>query len=69
MVGVILRTLEINSTRRAKEEEALVDVMIYPDVKKFKTTDYALWEAIAQAGYEAAIAPLTEWKQERLSGL
>ena len=69
MVGVILRTLEINSTRRAKEEEALVDVIIHPDVKKFKMTDYAQWKAIAQTGYDAALAPLTEWKQKRLSDL
>lgn len=69
IVGVILRTLDINSTRRAKEEEALVDVMIYPDVKKFKTTDYDQWQAIAQTGYEAALAPLTAWQQQRLSNL
>lgn len=69
LLGTILRTFEINSVRRAKEEESLVDVMIYPDVKRFKTTDYGQWQAIAAAGYEAAIGPLTEWKARRLSSL
>jgi predicted acylesterase/phospholipase RssA/CRP-like cAMP-binding protein len=67
LTGTILRTFEINSLRRAKEEEALADVMIYPAVKGFKTTDYDQWQAIAQAGYEAAIGPLAEWKERRLS--
>jgi lysophospholipid hydrolase len=69
LMGTILRTMEINSVRRTKEEEALADLVIYPDVKGFKTTGYGEWEAIAQAGYEAAIGPLTAWKQEWLTAL
>lgn len=67
LLGVIMRTFEINSVRRAKEQEALVDVMIYPDARQFKTTAYEACEAIAQVGYEAAIEPLTEWKKRRFS--
>jgi len=69
LMGTILRTMEIKSVRRAKEEEALADLVIYPEVKGSKTTAYGEWEAIAQAGYEAAIGPLTAWKQERLTAL
>lgn len=67
LVGTILRTFEINSISRAKDEEVMVDLMIYPDVRQFKTTAYDQYEAIAQVGYDAALAPLTAWKAQRLS--
>jgi hypothetical protein len=61
-----MRSVEINSVRRAKEEEGLVDVMICPDVQSFKSTAYDQYEAIAQVGYEAALMPLTAWQAQRL---
>lgn len=66
LLGTIMRAVEINSVRRAKDEEALMDVMICPDVQKFKSTAYDQYEAIALAGYEAALTPLTAWKAQRL---
>lgn len=66
LLGTIIRAVEINSVRRAKNEEALVDVMVCPDVKQYKTTAYDQYEAIAQVGYEAALTPLITWKTQRL---
>lgn len=58
-----MRTLEINSVRRAKEEEALADLLIYPDVKAFGLTEYQRYADIAAVGYEAAFAALRTWKE------
>lgn len=66
LLGTIMRAVEINSVRRAKDEEALLDVMICPDVQQFKTTAYDQYEEIARVGYEAAMTPLTAWKAQRL---
>ena len=66
LLGTIMRAVEINSVRRAKDEEALLDVMICPDVQQFKTTAYDQYEVIARVGYEAALTPLTTWKARRL---
>jgi len=64
LTGVILRSIEINSVQRAREDESYVDLMIYPDVKQFGITEYDKFEAIAQIGYEAALGPLREWKEK-----
>jgi predicted acylesterase/phospholipase RssA len=65
LVSTILRTFEINSVRRAQEAEALVDLMIRPDVKKFATTAYDECADIVQVGYETALEPLRVWGETR----
>jgi predicted acylesterase/phospholipase RssA len=64
LTGVILRSIEINSVHRAREDESYVDVMIYPDVKQFGITEYDQFEEITRIGYEAALEPLREWKEK-----
>ena len=64
IVGTLMRTMEINSVQRAKSEEALIDLMIYPDVKKFSMQAYDKYADIAQMGYEAALEPLRQWKKK-----
>lgn len=69
LVGTLLRTLEINSVHRAKEEEALADLLIYPDVKAFASTAYDQYADIAAVGYETAVAPLRAWKERTVASL
>lgn len=57
----MLRATEINSIRSADRDEALSDVMIYPDVKRFSMLDYEFYGDIVQAGYEASLKLLGEW--------
>jgi predicted acylesterase/phospholipase RssA len=66
LTGIILRSIEINSVHRAREDESYIDVMIYPDVKQFGITEYDQFEAITRIGYEAALEPLREWKGKGL---
>lgn len=66
LIHTVLRTFEINSIRLAKQNEKYVDLLVYPDVKQFPVTAYNQYEAIAQAGYDAAIDLLTAWKAEKL---
>jgi predicted acylesterase/phospholipase RssA/CRP-like cAMP-binding protein len=61
LIGTMLRATEINSVRRADQDEALADVMIYPDVKRFSMMDYESFEDIVQAGYDAALGLLRAW--------
>jgi len=62
LIGTVVRTMEINSIRRSKESEAVVDVLIQPDVKQFGSTEYDRYEELSRAGYEAALEPLRAWK-------
>lgn len=66
LINTVLRTFEINSIRLAKQNEKYVDVLIYPDVKRFPMTAYDRYEAIAQTGYDAAFDRLAAWKAEKL---
>ena len=67
LVTTMMRTMEINSLRRSKEDEAYVSLMIYPDVKGIGPQDYDQFETITQKGYAAAIAPLRDWKATHLN--
>ncbi len=66
LIGTIMRALEINSVQRSKSDEALVDLMIYPDTGRFGLYDFSNYEPIVAAGYEAAYGPLTSWQGRRL---
>ena len=66
LVGTIMRSLEINSVRRSKREEASLGLMIHPDVKQFDLYDFSRYEDISQIGYDAAYEPLQEWKRQTL---
>jgi predicted acylesterase/phospholipase RssA/CRP-like cAMP-binding protein len=62
LTGTILRTLGVNSAYRQKQDVGLASLVIQPDVQSFGFSDYASYQALSQAGYEAAIGPLSEWK-------
>ena len=64
LIGIVMRTMEANSLRDSREQAKLTDVMIEPDVKKFSINNYGAFDAIANEGYNAAIAPLKEWKKK-----
>lgn len=59
---MMMRAAELNGVRLGREDEALVDLLITPDVSGFRNTDYDAWEAIARTGYDAAFQPLRRWK-------
>jgi predicted acylesterase/phospholipase RssA/CRP-like cAMP-binding protein len=65
LIGIIMRTMEINSVRRTLEDERYVATMIYPDVQGIGMLDFAKFNMITQQGYEAAIEPLREWQRRR----
>jgi predicted acylesterase/phospholipase RssA/CRP-like cAMP-binding protein len=64
---VMMRAAEINGVRLGKEDEALTDLLILPDVSGFRNTDYDQWRAIAERGYDAALEPLRAWAETRLA--
>lgn len=66
LIGVLLRTLEINSVRQAREDEAFVDIMIYPETRGVGMLDFHKYQTVIQAGYEAALEPLRVWRDTRL---
>ncbi len=62
MLRTLTRASEINGIRTSRQQEALVDLMITPNVKGFSFTDYEKWRELAQVGYDAALEPLREWR-------
>jgi len=58
---VLLRTFEIGAFNVELREQAMVDVLIQPDVAKFGYTNVGALREIAQAGYEAAVDVLETW--------
>lgn len=62
----LIWAMEINGRRASRDQETAVDLLISPDVKAFNVTDYDRWEELADAGYQAALDPLTSWKNEKL---
>jgi predicted acylesterase/phospholipase RssA len=61
LIGLMMRAVEINSVRRTRESEGLVDLLIHPDVREFGSSEYERWAEISRAGYAAALEPLREW--------
>jgi predicted acylesterase/phospholipase RssA/CRP-like cAMP-binding protein len=66
LLGLIMRTMEISALQAAREQEPLTDIMVKPDVKQFSINEYGAFNAIARAGYDAALKPLEEWKKTHL---
>jgi predicted acylesterase/phospholipase RssA len=67
IIGTIMRAQEVSSVHHSKTHEAMIDLLIHPEVRRFGILDFAAYEAIAQVGYETALEPLHKWKAERLS--
>jgi len=58
---VMIRTLEFSGIAYKSVRIQFADIYMYPDLLKFKRTDFHLAQQIAQAGYDAARAKVTEW--------
>lgn len=69
LASLLMNTLEVNSLQSDLAQVSLTDLMINPNVKAFKSTDYDAFGPIAQIGYNAALEPLGEWKKKRLTFL
>lgn len=64
-VVTLIQAMEINGIRLSREQEQMVDLLITPNVKKFKITDYEKWAELADAGYEVAYDQLKAWKADK----
>jgi hypothetical protein len=69
LASLLMKTLEVNGLQSDLAQVSLTDLMITPNVKAFKSTDYGAFGPIAQIGYDAALEPLREWKKNRLTFL
>jgi NTE family protein/lysophospholipid hydrolase len=58
---VMIRTLEFSGIAYKNIRIEFADVYLYPNLLKFKRTDFHLAPQIAQAGYDAARANMLEW--------
>ena len=58
---VMIRTLEFSGIAYKSIRIEFADIYLYPDLLKFKRTDFHLASQIAQAGYDAARASVSEW--------
>ena len=61
----LVRSLEISSASQIMTGERLADVVIKPDVSQFGMLDFAAYEEISEAGYQAAWKPLSRWQSQR----
>ncbi len=66
--NTLVWAMEINGRRVSRDQQETVDLLITPDVRQFKVTDYSRWRELVQVGYEAALEPLRAWK-EKVSAL
>jgi lysophospholipid hydrolase len=58
---VLIRTLEFSGIAYKSLRIEFADIYMYPDLLKFKRTDFHLASQIAQAGYDSARAKVLEW--------
>ncbi|HTW65645.1 MAG TPA: cyclic nucleotide-binding and patatin-like phospholipase domain-containing protein [Bryobacteraceae bacterium] len=58
---VMIRTLEYTGISHKNLRVKFADVYMYPELLKFKRTDFHLVTNIAQAGYDCAQKNLTQW--------
>jgi predicted acylesterase/phospholipase RssA len=58
---VMIRTLEYTGISNKNLRVRFADIYIYPELLKFKRTDFHLVAGIAQAGYNSARASVLEW--------
>lgn len=58
---VMIRTLEFSGIAYKNLRIEFADIYMYPDLLKFKRTDFHLASQIAQAGYDSARAKVLEW--------
>ena len=64
LAATLVRSLEVSSANQIKISESLADVLIQPDVSHFGMLDFAAFEAISEAGYQAARKQLSHWQSQ-----
>lgn len=68
LVGIMLRTMEVNSLYHRTTAERLADILIEPDVRDIGGLDFTAYPLLIERGYEAGRAELDRW-QSGLSAL
>ena len=63
LIGIILRTLELNSVRLSKRQQLNAALLIEPDVSSVSLLDFASYQKAADIGYEASISKLKTWQE------
>lgn len=65
ILATMLRTTEVGSIHRMRSEQVLTlaDVIINPDVQRFRRLDFRNHEELVRIGYESAVETLREWKR------
>ena len=58
---VMIRTLEFSGIAYKSHRIEFADIYLYPELLKFKRTDFHLAAQIADAGHDAAKAKVSEW--------
>lgn len=61
---LLTRSTEINSVYRLPAIVGLADVLIAPAVERFRTLDFAAYDAIINVGYEAARQQIETWQHQ-----
>jgi len=62
---VMIRTLEFSGIAYKNHRIGFADIYMYPDLLKFKRTDFQFAEQIAQAGHDTAKSKVMEWLATR----
>ena len=57
----MIRTLEFSGIAYKNLRIEFADIYMYPDLLKFKRTDFHMASQIAQAGYDCARASVLKW--------
>ena len=66
---VMIRTLEFTGISYKNDRIKHADIYMYPDLLKFKRTDFHLASGIADAGYECAMASFRQWRDSQAARL
>lgn len=61
----LVRCQHINSLYHVRATESLADLLVQPEMLGFSGMDYASYESIIDAGYQAARASLARWLEQR----
>lgn len=65
LVTLLLKSTEIGSVVRVREQGQQADLLLSPDVRKFGMTQVSAFERIVESGYREAVEKLPEWLSRR----
>ncbi|MEM7531044.1 MAG: patatin-like phospholipase family protein [Chloroflexota bacterium] len=67
--STIIRTTMVASDKLARESETLAQLVLYPHIRGVGMLDFSKYRPVVDAGYEAALEPLTQWRRQYMEGL